>query len=160
MNSLKKVNNKAIALCIAFGFISLLTYQLNNYIGIINKIANASQEITNYRNQTSVINSNLTNKSGKLASTTDLSFYAGNIYAYALLEDIQLDIRNGESKYKNTISMSLTYPEFKDKQKFKDFLQALSYLGYVENVSNKNLTLHVTNFTLEDAKKLITTNKE
>lgn len=62
MNSLKKVNNKAIALCIAFGFISLLTYQLNNYIGIINKIANASQEITNYRNQTSVINSNLTNK--------------------------------------------------------------------------------------------------
>lgn len=160
MNSLKKVNNKAIALCIAFGFISLLTYQLNNYIGIINKIANASQEITNYRNQTSVINSNLTNKSGKLASNTDLSFYAGNIYAYALLEDIQLDIRNGESKYKNTISMSLTYPEFKDKQKFKDFLQALSYLGYVENVSNKNLTLHVTNFTLEDAKKLITTNKE
>lgn len=160
MNSLKKVNNKAIALCIAFGFISLLTYQLNNYIGIINKIANASQEITNYRNQTSVINSNLTNKSGKLASNTDLSFYAGNIYAYALLEDIQLDIRNGESKYKNTISMSLSYPEFKDKQKFKDFLQALSYLGYVENVSNKNLTLHVTNFTLEDAKKLITTNKE
>lgn len=160
MNSLKKVNNKAIALCIAFGFISLLTYQLNNYIGIINKIANTSQEITNYRNQTSVINSNFTNKSGKLASNTDLSFYAGNIYAYALLEDIQLEIRNGESKYKNTISMSLTYPEFKDKQKFKDFLQALSYLGYVENVSNKNLTLHVTNFTLEDAKKLITTNKE
>lgn len=160
MNSLKKINNKAIALCIAFGFTSLLTYQLNNYIGIINKIANTSQEITNYRNQTSVINSNFTNKSGKLASNTDLSFYAGNIYAYALLEDIQLEIRNGESKYKNTISMSLTYPEFKDKQKFKDFLQALSYLGYVENVSNKNLTLHVTNFTLEDAKKLITTNKE
>lgn len=160
MNSLKKVNNKTIAMCIAFGFTSFLSYQLNNYIGINNEIANTSQEITNYRNQTSVINSNLTNKSGKLASNTDLSFYAGNIYAYALLEDIQLDIRNGESKYKNTISMNLTYQEFKDKQKFKDFLQALSYLGYIENVGNKNLTLHVTNFTLEDAKKLIISHKE
>ncbi len=160
MNFIKKVNNKAIALCITLGFTSFLSYQFNNYISINNEIADTNQVITNYRNQTNFINSNLANNTGKLASNTDLSFYAGNIYAYALLEDIQLDIRNGESKYKNTISMNLTYPEFKDKQKFKDFLQALSYLGYVENVSNKNLTLHVTNFTLEDAKKLITTNEE
>ncbi len=80
MNPLKKVNNKLISICFTFGFTSFLIYQSANYINIVNDISNTNQEIENYRNQTSVINRNLTNKSGKLAANTDLSYYAGNIY--------------------------------------------------------------------------------
>lgn len=158
MIHLKKVNHKLISVFIGVAFSAFSILNVNDYLNIQKEIKENSEQIENYKNQSNALMTKISSLSGKLAQDTDLSYYAGNIYAYALLEEFYVEIKNGETKYKNTISMNLTFDEFKDKEKFKNFLKSLSYLGYVENISKKNLTLHVTSFTVNDAKKLIISN--
>ncbi len=163
MMKLKKINHKIVAMSIGIGVSLASILFANKYISYNNEIAELNQQIENYKSQFAVLNNSLITRTGKLiASNTDLSYYAGNIYTYSLLEDFQVEIKIGESKYSNTISINLVFPEFKEKEKFKNFLQSLSYLGYIENVTKNSLSLHVTKFTIDDAKKLINSsnNKE
>lgn len=156
------INHKVLGIIVGVGIASYLSLSVNSYIQISNDMVDINSQIENYKFQNSNIVSSTNNKSAKLASDTNLSYYAGSIYAYAKLEDFQVETKNGETKYKDTIQLNLTFTEFKDKNKFKEFIKALSYLGYIENVTNKNLVLNVTKFTIEDAIKLnkLNNNKE
>lgn len=154
----KKINHKIIAIIIGTGLIFYIGICINNYINISKEIDVVQNQIESYKMQNNTISTTLNSIPGKLSPNTDLSYYAGSIYAYASLEDFKVETRNGETKYKDTIALNVYYSEFQDKNKFKDFIKSLSHLGYIENITNKSLVLHVTNFTIEDAIKLNNSN--
>lgn len=157
---INKINHKLVSFFIGVGFITTASLYSVNYMNISNEMMDTNIQIENFKSQYSVLSNNSSNKSGKLDINTDLSFYMNNIFAYALLEDIHLEIKKYESKYSNTLALEIIFTEIKDKDKFKNFLQAMSYLGFVDNVTNKSITLHVSKFSINDAIKIINPLKE
>lgn len=153
------INHKFIALILGVLITGLIYFHLQNIISIENDITSSKNDNNNISIMNSKLSSELNNVTGKLPLNTDLSFYAANIYAYCLLENIEIEIKNGQSKYQNTIQMHLNYNDFQDKEKFKEFINAMHLLGYVENITKQSLVLNVAKFTKEDENKLIT-NKE
>ena len=160
MSKLKNINHKLIFASLGIIFFIYLISDINKYVEYKKEIGNLKNQITMYKQQSSKIieQINLSNETKK--GNSDLSYYISNIYAYSFLNDIKVEVRNGKSSYKNTKQINILHEDFNDKEKHKEFLIAISYLGYIENATKNNVLLNVYDFSIEDAKKLITNQKD
>lgn len=154
MNQISK--HKIIAFVLGIIYITYVVVNISNYFSMKKDKDSVLEQVTTIMEQNNSLRNRI-NANVKLPANTDLSYYATNIYAYCLMEKIgKIDIKNGESKYSNTLSINLTFDQIVEKNKLKNFVFFLTYLGYVENVSKTNITLHVTKFSIEDAKRILT----
>lgn len=154
-----KIGHKQIAILIGLSIVSFGAIKTSDYLTMKKELNSVLAQAEDYRSQNSVITSSLenNNSTSNIVQNADLSYYASNIYAYALVENLNVEVRNGISKYKDTIQLNVTHEEIKDKEKHKAFLTALSYLGFIENVTKQSLTLNVYKFSINDAKDVIAT---
>lgn len=152
---IRNINNKHLVILSGFFVFIILFLATSNFYNILTEDDATQNQITLYKEQNNIMNLKLKQPNGKLNKNIDLNYYINNIYAYSLLEDFSVQIRVGETKFRNTIQLFIDFQEFKDKDKFKSFLTALSLLGIIENINNKSLILHVVDYSINTAKQTI-----
>lgn len=152
---IKSLNSKQLAIFFGGCTALLIGIAVSNFYTVVIEGDAVQQQLTLYSEQNVLLKQKLLQPNGKVNKNTDLNYYINNIYAYALLEEFQVQIKTGETKFRNTIQLIIEFQEFKDKEKFKSFLKALSNLGFLENITSKSLTLNVFEFSLGKAKQII-----
>ena len=150
---IKLSKHKIIAILLASIYGIYIIINISNYFSLKSDKDSVIAQVNDVMKQNNDLRVRINNNI-KLPTNTDLSYYATNIYAYSLLDGIQnIQMKNVESKYANCVSISLTFNPISEIPKFKNFVTFLSYLGYVESVSKTNILLHVTKYSIEDAKR-------
>ena len=157
MKNLSK--HKIIAIFFGVLYASYIFTSYSNYTSLKMDSDNLNLQINDIMKQNNDLRSRIS-KNIKLPNNTDISYYATNIYAYALLEGItNVQIKTADSKFGNTLSINLTFNPVIEIEKLKNFVTFVSYLGYVESANKSGITFHVTKYTIEDSKRNLS-NKE
>lgn len=149
----KLSKHKIIALLLASMYLLYLVSSISSYFSLKSEKDSVLAQVNDVMKQNNDLRARI-NTNTKLPANTDISYYATNIYAYSLLEAItNVQLKTMDSKYGNTVSINLTFNPISEIAKFKDFVTFVSYLGYVESVTKTNMVLHVTKYSIDDAKR-------
>ena len=153
LNAKFKINHKLFIPFFVTGVLAFSIIKINNYIKLEKQINETNLKIQKLKDDALQIKNKLIESSNKSKKISDLSYYASNIYAYCLLEDINAEIKNGNTKYKDTLQLKITHHEIHNKEKYKEFLKSISLLGYIEDVTKNSFVLNVYEYSISDAKK-------
>mgnify|MGYP003475861327 CR=1 FL=1 len=154
LNAKFKINHKLFIPFFVTGVLAFSIIKINNYIKLEKQINETNLKIQKLKDDALQIKNKLIESSNKSKKISDLSYYASNIYAYCLLEDIEVEIKNGPSKYKDSLQLIIVHKEL-EKQKHQNFLNALSLMGFIEDVKKDGFVLNVYEYSISDAKKEI-----
>ncbi len=149
-----KINHKLVAIVFGAGVLSFSIVKVIDFFELSNEIKNTNIQIESYKKEIVNTNNKLNQNISKSNVNSDLSYYASNIYAYCLLEDIEVEIKNGPSKYKDSLQLIIVHKEL-EKQKHQNFLNALSLMGFIEDVKKDGFVLNVYEYSISDAKNEI-----
>lgn len=151
----KRLNQKIIAIIVGATVLAIGVNQIVDILSITSANKAVITEFEHYKKLNETQLQKLNKIEGLVDKNTDLTYYASNIYAYAMLEGFSVQVNVDNTKYKNTLPININFTGMKNTQQLKDFLIAMNTLGTVENLTSKSLTLHVYPITIQKAKQII-----
>lgn len=150
-----KLNQKAFFIGTLIAVLSIGLYQGFNILKINELNNNVISEFEKYKKLNETQLQKLNKIDGLVDKNTDLTYFASNIYAYAMLEGFSVQINIDNTKYKNTLPMNISFTGIKSTEQLKEFIYAMNTLGTIENLTSKSFTLHVYPITIEKAKQIL-----
>ena len=150
-----KINHKIFGRILIVILSSIIIFKLFSFQEIASNVSSIKEENINKDIEMSNKKEEIKNLEIKKAEAISPEYYINSITSYGILEDIKIDIKVSESKFKDMAKLEIKFQSIQDKEKFKEFVVSLSLLGYIENIEKNTIFLNIKSLSLEEAKKNI-----
>lgn len=158
---MKKIfNYKTMFLILIIIVISFLSFKIINLYNINSEILETQNSIVIKDEEINKKNNEIKNeKKIEEVKTISPEYYINSIMSYAILMDMQVDTKVNKSKFEDMVQLEIKFKTVSNEV-LKDFIVSLSLLGYVEEVKKNSILLNVKNLSVNEAKEIISQNKE
>ena len=150
-----KINHKIFGGILIVILSSIIIFKLFSFQEIVSNISSIKEENINKDIEIANKNKEMKNIEIKKVEAISPEYYINSITSYGILEDIKVDIKVSESKFKDMAKLEIKFQPIQDKDKLKEFIVSLSLLGYIENIEKNTIFLNIKSLTNKEAKELI-----